>query len=296
MAAPPSGKARESVASYFERARQELVQVSAQFFYHVGAGSFNDEDVREYITEPISALPPAVAAMLPKVTLLLVPFLERGNGNGKDAARENGAASAAKDGASKEVASESATVAIGAAVAIGAKSVQIAYDQPVEGRWVPYVSIRVAGVVVIALSVEAQETADYQYHLYHELAHLAADKLPTERVGEYAALVSEELRAGAHGEVDDESWTMKQSVRRHRASSKPTKALVNYARASFIDTLTLYLHGICCDIDVEPGPRQLPSRHLRKRLKLLQQMLPAPKGYAVFPEELDSAAAAGRDA
>jgi hypothetical protein len=38
---------------------------------------------------------------------------------------------------------------------------------------------------------------------------------------------------------------------------------------------------------VEPGPRQLPSRHLRRRLKLLQQMLPAPKGYAVSPEELD---------
>jgi len=57
-------------------------------------------------------------------------------------------------------------------------------------------------------------------------------------------------------------------------------------RQSFIDTLTLYLHGICCDIDVEPGPRQIPSNHLRKRLQLLKELFPPPQGYAVFPEDL----------
>jgi hypothetical protein len=266
MAVPPTGKARESVTAYLERVTPSLIPFSPQFSYQSGAPGFNDEDVREYVSEPISALPPSVAAMLPHVTLLLVPFLERMNG--KDSAKET-------TGNGKEHKDHKAA------------EVKVAYDQPADGRWVPYVSIRVGGEVVIALSVEAQETADYHYHLYHELAHLASEKLPTERVGEYAALLAAELSAGAHGEVDDESWTMKQAVRRHRASAKPSKALVNYAKASFIDTLTLYLHGICCDIDVEPGPRQLPSRHLRKRLKLLQQMLPAPKGYAVFPEELD---------
>jgi hypothetical protein len=40
-------------------------------------------------------------------------------------------------------------------------------------------------------------------------------------------------------------------------------------RASLID-LTLFLHGICCDIDVETGPRQLLSRYLRKRLELIE--------------------------
>jgi len=59
-----------------------------------------------------------------------------------------------------------------------------------------------------------------------------------------------------------------------------------YQAQSFIDTLTLYLHGICCDIDVDTGPRQLPSRYLRKRLQLLQELFPAPEGYAVFPEDL----------
>ena len=50
--------------------------------------------------------------------------------------------------------------------------------------------------------------------------------------------------------------------------------------------MTLYLHGICCDIDVETGPRQLPSRYLRKRLQLLRSQYPPPDGYAVFPEEV----------
>ena len=65
-----------------------------------------------------------------------------------------------------------------------------------------------------------------------------------------------------------------------------TLAAYALARQSFVDTLTLYLHGICCDIDVDTGPRQLPSRYLRKRLVLLEEVYPPPKGYAVFPEEL----------
>jgi hypothetical protein len=63
--------------------------------------------------------------------------------------------------------------------------------------------------------------------------------------------------------------------------------LTEYVRQSFIDTLTLYLHGICCDIDVETGPRQLPSRFLRKRLNLLKSLYPAPTGYSVFPEDAE---------
>ena len=65
----------------------------------------------------------------------------------------------------------------------------------------------------------------------------------------------------------------------------------DYVRQSFIDTLTLYLHGICCDIDVETGPRQLPSRHLRKRLDLLKSSIRLPAGYSVFPEDAEKSKA-----
>jgi len=97
----------------------------------------------------------------------------------------------------------------------------------------------------------------------------------------------EELNAEVHGEVDERSWHLKQSLVRRQANiRKETKLFRDYARQAFEDTLTLYLHGTCCDIDVETGPRQMPSRYLRKRLELLFSLYPPPEGYAVFPEQL----------
>jgi hypothetical protein len=91
--------------------------------------------------------------------------------------------------------------------------------------------------------------------------------------------------------VDEPSWRLKQGLRRSKngtaASAAAVKNFRAYARQSFIDTLTLYLHGICCDIDVDTGPRQLPSRFLRKRLMALEELFPPPAGYAVFPEQLE---------
>jgi hypothetical protein len=144
------------------------------------------------------------------------------------------------------------------------------------------------GDQILAFAVKDREVADYHYRLYREIASLAAGALDPEKCASYEALLREELGANAHGEVDDESWQLKQSLRRRQTNMRrPTKGFAEYARASLTDTLTLYLHGICCDIDVETGPRQLASRYLRRRLKLLAQLLPAPKGYAVFPEDLD---------
>jgi hypothetical protein len=100
-------------------------------------------------------------------------------------------------------------------------------------------------------------------------------------------LIREELRNNVHGEVDDEAWKLKTHlIHKQSDASRDSKLFRAYARQALIDTLTLYLHGICCDIDVDTGPRQLASRHLRKRLELLRQAWPPPAGYAVFPEEL----------
>ena len=52
--------------------------------------------------------------------------------------------------------------------------------------------------------------------------------------------------------------------------------------------MTLYLHGVCCDIDVETGPRQLPSNYLRKRIALLREAFPPPKDYYALPEDMKS--------
>ena len=118
---------------------------------------------------------------------------------------------------------------------------------------------------MLAFAVKEQEVADYHYRFYHSLAELIAEHWPEEAQQQYSALLREELNAKINGEVDEESWHLKQAiVRRYAATRRETKAFTEYAKQSFIDTLTLYMHGICCDIDVETGPRQLPSRYLRK--------------------------------
>jgi hypothetical protein len=103
----------------------------------------------------------------------------------------------------------------------------------------------------------------------------------------YSRLLREELNGEAHGEVDEPSWRLKQGLRRSKTAGG-ARNFRAYARQSFIDTLTLYLHGICCDIDVETGPRQLPSRFIRKRLLTLEELFPPPTGYAVFPEQVET--------
>src|SRR5260370_27542222 len=116
---------------------------------------------------------------------------------------------------------------------------------------------------------------------------MVADQWTDEGKPQYAALLQQELAENAHGEVDEASWALKQAMGRRITALKPqNKPFREYARQSFIDTLTLYLHGICCDIDVETGPRQLPSRLLRKRLQLIRGLYPPPTGYSVLPEEL----------
>jgi hypothetical protein len=140
---------------------------------------------------------------------------------------------------------------------------------------------------ILAFALKDQEVADYHYRFYHLMAELVADQRSEEARRAWAGLLRDELSSKANGEVDEESWTRKQSLQRRPANAnRDTKAFDHYARQSFIDTMTLYLHGICCDIDVETGPRQLPSRYLRKRIQLLRSQYSPPEGYAVFPEEV----------
>jgi hypothetical protein len=159
-------------------------------------------------------------------------------------------------------------------------------ERPASGRqsWASQVSFADETVLVFAL--KEQDVAEYHYRLYRRLSGIVADSWSREARAAYKGLIREELAGLVHGEVDDDSWQSKQTLlRRQNDAKRETPLFDEYMRQSFIDTLTLYLHGICCDIDVETGPRQLPSRYLRKRLNLLKSLYPPPSNYAVFPED-----------
>ena len=221
-----------------------------------------EEVVKEYLEEPIAALPPTIAAMLPRVSILLVPYLERTKARGRVKATRK-----------KRIALEK----VGDFVVA---------ERPADGQqsWASQVSF--ANETVLVFALKEQDVAEYHYRLYRRLAGLVAEKWSPDASAGYKAMIREELISSVHGEVDDESWQAKQVLLRRQSNVKRDSPLfADYIKQSFVDSLTLYLHGICCDIDVETGPRQLPSRYLRKRLNLLRTLYPPPSGYTVFPED-----------
>jgi hypothetical protein len=246
-----------SVGQFAERFRSEMIPLSSTFSYFCASVPLSEEDLKEYLEEPIAALPPAISGVLPRISIMLVPYLERVDSKerGKDRGTHAGEF--------------------------------VCTEKPPENRLFWASQVRLDHEEVLLFALKDQEVAEYHYRFYNMIATLMADHWSPDEQNGFCGLIREELNAGIHGEVDEESWHLKQALMRRQSNvRKETKLFREYARQAFVDTLTLYLHGICCDIDVETGPRQLPSRYLRKRLNLLHSLYAPPSGYAVFPEHL----------
>jgi hypothetical protein len=236
---------RISVADFAERFRGEMVPLSNTFSYF-SALPLAEDEVKEYLEEPIAALPPAVRKALPKTSVLLVPYLERAGGKGCDI---------------------------------------VCFEAPPDTKLSWAARLTSDSGAVIALPTKTLELGDYHYQFYYCIAEIMGEVWSEGARAKYCGALREELNGRVHGEVDDRAWRLKQALlRRQTKLRRETKAFHEYATQSFIDTLALFLHGICCDIDVETGPRQLPSRYLRRRLMLLEELYPPPEKYSVFPE------------
>jgi hypothetical protein len=272
--------AKLSVRQFAERFRAEMIPLSNTFSYFCASVPMTEEDLKEYLEEPVAALPPSIAAALPKISILLVPYLERSNGKERGGKERN-----AKDNSKEK---DSPKVRRNLKEPAGD---YVSIERPPEGRISTSTQLKLDGETVLAFALKGQEVAEYHYRFYHLLASVLGERWSEEIETKFSRIVREELSAEAHGEVDEPSWRLKQGLRRSK-NVAAARAFRAYARQSFIDTLTLYLHGICCDIDVDTGPRQLPSRFLRKRLLALEELFPPPPGYAVFPEQMEQDAGA----
>jgi len=240
---------KTSVEELATRFRGEMIPLTGKFSYFLTMPMAED-DLRQYLNDPIAAISPAIIAALPKMGILLAPFLEKGNGKETDS---------------------------------------VTFERPPEHRYIPSSRRDLGDMTVLALGIKEIEVADYHYQFYNALAALVADRWSADVQERFYRTIREELSAEIHGEVDEKSWHLKQALLRRQTNvRKETKLFREYARQAFEDTLTLYLHGTCCDIDVETGPRQMPSRYLRRRLELLVSLYPPPEGYAVLPEQLKS--------
>jgi hypothetical protein len=240
-------RAKITVEELVSRIRSEMVPLGTIFSYFL-VTPVVEEDLKQYLEDPVAALPPAICATLPKIGIILAPYLEKGTGRSGD---------------------------------------QVGFERPSEQRQIFVSRVMRRDSAILAFAIKDEEMAEYHYCFYNAIATLVANASDNTAAREkFDTLVREELAGEVHGEVDEKSWRLKQSLlRRQNNTRKETKLLQDYTRQAFEDTLTLFLHGICCDIDVETGPRQMPSRHLRKRLELLSTLFPPPKGFAVLPEQ-----------
>ena len=166
--------------------------------------------LKEYLEEPVAALPPAIAAMLPRISILLVPYLERSGERG-----------APKAGRKPRPALEKISDFV-----VG--------ERPAEGRqsWASQISFENETVLLFAL--KEQDVAEYHYRLYRRLAALVADKWSTQAASSYKTMIREELMASVHGEVDDESWQAKQTLLRHQSNVKRDSAALRRLRPSIL--------------------------------------------------------------
>jgi len=242
-------KSKLTVEELGSRFRDEMIPLTGKFSYF-SLLPIAEEDLRQYLNDPIAAISPAIVAGLPRMGIVLAPYVEKGNGKGVDCAT---------------------------------------FERPTESRHIPSARCEQRGLLVLVLGMKDIEVADYHYQFYNALAGVVAERWPEDVQERFFRTIREELSAEIHGEVDEKSWHLKQALLRRQTNvRKETKLFREYGRQAFEDTLTLYLHGTCCDIDVDTGPRQMPSRYLRRRLELLMSLYPPPEGYAVLPEQLKS--------
>lgn len=245
----PAENTKMSVEEIATRFRGEMIPLTSRFSYFLTL-PIADEDLRQYLNDPIAAISPAILSSLPPIGVILAPYLEKGNGK---------------------------------------SGYTVTFERPPDARYVPAARAELDNLNVLAFGVKDLEVADYHYQFYNSLAGLVAEHWPQDVQDRFFRTIREELSAEVHGEVDERSWHLKQALLRRQTNvRRETKLFRDYARQAFEDTLTLYLHGTCCDIDVETGPRQMASRYLRRRLELLMSLYPPPEGYAVLPEQLKS--------
>src|SRR5512141_584339 len=200
-----------SVRQFAERFRSEMIPLSNTFSYFCASVPMSEEDLKEYLEEPVAALPPGVAAALPKISILLVPYLERGNGTGaqKSSARDSNRAKPAAE--------------------------YVSIEKPLHGRISAATQLSLGAETVLAFALKDQEVAEYHYRFYHLLATVLGEQWTEAVETGYSRVMRDELDSDVHGEVDEASWRLKQALRRSQATMS-AKAFRAYARQSFIDT------------------------------------------------------------
>src|SRR3954464_11437062 len=75
--------AKITVEDLLARIRNEMIPLGKVFSYFL-VTPIAEEDLKQYLEDPIGALPAGICSALPHVGIILAPYLEKGNGRSGD--------------------------------------------------------------------------------------------------------------------------------------------------------------------------------------------------------------------
>ncbi len=256
MPSAPNPK-KLGLADFILNCRDVLVSVpspggSVAFFSSIAV---DEKELQWLVFSPASVLPPRVADLIPNLRIVLVPYLQQE----------------------------------GAGTVEGPRGpCYIAFETPPASSRCLVRFEAGEDEHFLFLGIEDETAyADAHVLLYSCLAEQIIERLGDELMVPFVAQVRSELQRRATGEVNEEAWALKDAlVAKDADTSDDSQPFRDYAMRALQDTLALYMHGLCCDIELEGGPKRLSSQHLRTRLSLVRKVLPGPPDVALFPEEL----------
>ena len=240
------------IAEFIAQCHDVLIPVPGTSLAYFSAVPLDSPDQDHLINDPVSAFPPGLSKILPNLRLVYVPYLELGE--------------PAPDGGSDVV---------------------ISFQRPPEEIRRLSAFETVGDESFLFVSAGFGEEADIHEVLFGALAQQIVSSSDAPFVAPFHKLVSAELRNRVHGEVGDIAWDLKKSLLGPQADENERANLrKRYFEQALRDTVALYLHGLCCDIDLRANPKQLASKYIRKRLLVIKDHLPPPEGVGLFPSDL----------
>ena len=246
-----------TTAEFVDQCRETVIPLTGSLGYF-SVLPLDDDERDRLIHDPTSAFPPKLLEVIPNLRLILVPYLVKDPSQPPDTREASGCV--------------------------------IDFRPPPDSlkRLAAYEAI--GEETYLFLAVRDEDLFDAHVLLYHSLADRVISLAGSGFSDPFYAMLNLELKRNVRGEIHEAAWLDKEELLRYRGDAAGrSERLERYQRQALEDTLALYLHGLCCDIDLPAGPKQLPSRYIRSRLLLLRKHLPPPGRMALFPEELSTA-------
>jgi hypothetical protein len=150
-------------------------------FSYFSAVPLGDDDLREYLNEPIAALPPAVCEIVAPVRIVIAPYLEREDPDGIP---------------------------------------RVAFDPPPPEKRLRSAFL-LDNDSTLFFATRDETPSDYHQAFFNTLAHLLSRRAEKATLTKYSELLVAEIEHHVHGEVDEPSWERKRNLPPASGGDKP---------------------------------------------------------------------------